>query len=241
MLPLLYHAHHSLHPEDLPFWQQLAAQHAGPILELGCGTGRVTLPLLQQGAAIIGLDADHAMLTCLAQLAAGSAPPIFQADMSAFHLAQRFGLVLLPCNTFSTLSAAQRQATAACVRQHLRQDGLFVVSIPNPALLAQLPRRSAMEWEDVFPHPADGEPVEVSSGWQRSEQAITFTWHYDHLLPDGRSERASVQATHTLQPADTYAAEMTAAGLQIVAQYGDYDHSPHESDSPYLILFSTLT
>jgi len=47
---------------DVPFWRRLAADARGPILELGCGTGRVTLPLARAGAAIVGIDRSAAML-----------------------------------------------------------------------------------------------------------------------------------------------------------------------------------
>src|SRR5512145_2850474 len=159
MFAPLYHAHHTLHPEDLPFLQGLAAQQNGPILELGCGTGRVLLPLHQQGFQVVGLDTSFEMLAYLNTLAEGKSLPVFQADMSAFHMAQSFALILLPCNTFSTLSAAQRHRTLLCARNHLQAGGIFAISLPNPALLAQLPRRSDMETEDVFPHPLGGEPV----------------------------------------------------------------------------------
>ena len=49
MLPSVYHAHHNRHLEDLPFWLDLAAQTGDPLLELGCGTGRVLIPLAQAG------------------------------------------------------------------------------------------------------------------------------------------------------------------------------------------------
>ena len=58
MFPQLYHAHHNRSLEDLPFWLELAAQAGDPILELGCGTGRVLIPLAQAGYHTIGLDND---------------------------------------------------------------------------------------------------------------------------------------------------------------------------------------
>ncbi|MFZ6026545.1 MAG: class I SAM-dependent methyltransferase [Chloroflexota bacterium] len=235
MFAPLYHAHHTLHSEDLPFWHALASQQGSPILELGCGTGRVFLPLYQQGFEIVGLDNNPAMLVYLKSLAGGAPVSVFQADMSAFHLAQTFALTILPCNTFSSLTFEQRRGTLACARRHLQAGGLLAISMPNPDLLAQLPQRSALETEDVFPHPGDGEPVEAASAWRRGKKQITFTWQYDHFLADGRTERLATQVTHTLQPIDAYCAEIEAAGLHIVDQYGDYDRSRHNVDSPYLI------
>jgi SAM-dependent methyltransferase len=125
MLPLLYHTHHNLHPEDIPFWLELAAESSAgifqsPILELGCGTGRVLVPLAQHGYTVYGLDHDFDMLLFLHQnlpARVASRVHIFQADFAALHLHQRFGLILMPCNTFSTLTSEVRQVTLESVRQ----------------------------------------------------------------------------------------------------------------------------
>jgi len=239
MFPSLYHAHHNLHPEDLPFWLDLARQQSGPLLELGCGTGRVLLPLLEAGFQAYGLDSDLEMLRFLRlSLPAGqqSEPPLFLADMAHFRLALHFPLILLPCNTLSTLSPAERLSTLVCVHAHLAPGGLFAASLPNPLVLAEMPRRGAEEIEETFPHPVSGDPVQVSSAWRRSAGHFTVTWHYDHLLPAGQVERLTAQAVHSLEPPEVYFAALEEAGLPAVAVYGDFDRSPYTSDSPYLIL-----
>ena len=83
MFPTLYHAHHGQYQEDLPFWLKLANQQGGPVLELGCGTGRVLLPLARGGFQTVGLDNDLEMLRFL-QAARGAdlqpAPLLFAAS-----------------------------------------------------------------------------------------------------------------------------------------------------------------
>jgi len=241
LLPLLYHAHHSLHTEDLPFWLDLADRTGSPILELGCGTGRVSLPLVQSGHSVVGLDLDRAMLETLQQ----NTPPsladrvhLLQADLTDFHLAAAFHLVLLPCNTYSTLIRDQRIAALACIREHLKKGGLFAVSLPNPTLLMRLPSHSSPEVEEIFPHPLDGEPVQVSSGWKRSGRSFLLSWHYDHLLPDGRVERLSAQVRHVLASTQTYLDEFAQAGLQVIETYGDFDRSVYVPESPSLIIIA---
>jgi SAM-dependent methyltransferase len=238
--PLLYHAHHSREMEDLPFWLELASRQGNPLLELGCGTGRVFLPIAQAGYEIYGLDSDPAMLAVLRKNAPNelrSVLHVFQADMSAFQLDERFALVLLPCNTLSTLAQPARLAMLQRVALHLRPGGLFAASLPNPALLRRLPASSDAELEDIFPHPIDGEPVQVSSAWLRQENLFSITWHYDHLLPDGRVERLSARAQHHLESNENYQAEINASGMKIKGIYGDFEWSAYdEASSPYLIL-----
>ena len=92
----------------------------------------------------LGLDIQHS-------------PELIEADITEFDLARQFPLIILPCNTFSTLSNDQRVRCLGCVRRHLRKGGIFAVSLPNPELLLRLPARSQPEMEDEFIHPADGQ------------------------------------------------------------------------------------
>ncbi len=163
-------------------------------------------------------------------------PAIFQADMAHFHLARRFPLIMLPCNTLSTLSQPTRAGMFECVAAHLSTGGRFVASLPNPVMLTDLPPQSESEVEDFFFSPLDGEPVQVSSAWERSNNHFVVTWHYDHLLPDGRVERSTVKIQHSLTPAQVYMDELRRAGLEVITLYGDFDLSSYTLDSPNLII-----
>lgn len=242
MLPTLYHTHHQLHSEDLPFWSELARRYTGPILELGCGTGRVLLPLAQTAPPVYGLDHDFSMLAFLNhQIPATlrSDIRIFLADFTNFRLSARFGLVLLPCNTYSTLVDSLRWAMAENVRRHLLPGGLFAFSLPNPELLKHLPAHGDAEVEEIFPHPITGEPVQVVSAWTRTRQHFIVDWHYDHLLPDGQIQRLSTRVQHMLLSVQEILDEIHAAGFSSTLCYGGYDESPYIAQSPNLIVLAS--
>lgn len=239
--PELYHAHHTRHPEDIPFWIELAQKHNGPVLELGCGTGRVLIPLAQVCSSTFGLDNDPDMLAFLRMSLPAtlhSRVNIWLGDLAAFHLAARFSLIALACNTFSTLSREKRQKMLAHVHHHLRPGGLFAASMPNPEYLARLPAIAESEVEEIFPHPFDGEPVQVSSSWERTGRTFSIHWNYDHLLPDGRVDRISAQARHHLESPQIYIKELTSAGFVTPLLLGDFDGAPYVGSSPYLILLA---
>lgn len=241
--PPLYHAHHSLYQEDLPFWLELAARQGNPVLELGCGTGRVLLPLAQAGYTVVGLDNDLEMLHFLrtrldAPLMA--APRLLAAELSAFRLGCRFPLIILPCNTWSTLSTATRQTALQRVRAHLLPGGLFAVSLPNPRLFFDLPARSEAEAEEQFEHPKSGSLVQVSSAWRRTKRFFIVRWIYDALLPDGTIQQLIAEVRHDLAPVQAYLEEMQAAGLHLEAVYGDFDRSPYTPESASLILVAGI-
>jgi len=240
--PALYHAHHSLDQEDLPFWLELASQADGTVLELGCGTGRILLPLAVQGHLVFGLDNNLEMLRfCAARFAAVQATParLLQADMRCYHFDAQFGLILLPCNTLSTLSDPDLHSMLACTARHLKPGAVFAASVPNPNLLARLPRHSAAEMEEIFPHPVDGEPVQVSSAWERSEQFFSVSWYYDHLLPDGKVERMQAVVRHHLLPTSAYLEMLNSAGFRSIKQYGDFTKAPFRKKSPQLIIIAS--
>jgi len=241
MFPQLYHAHHNRYLEDIPFWLELANQHGDPVLELGCGTGRVLLPLARAGHRVIGLDNNLSMLHFLRshlEATLQPAPEVFVADRAAFRLAVRFPLIILTCNTFSTLPAEIRRVTLQCVRLHLKPGGLFATSVPNPRLLLDLPARSDAEVEDEFTNPLTGNPVQVSSAWRRTKTHFMVTWYYDHLFPDGALQRLKAEVRHELASAQVYLDDICAASLDIEAVYGDFDHSAYAPQSPYLLIIA---
>ena len=241
MFPSLYHAHHSLHSEDIPFWLDLSRKYPSPLLELGCGTGRLLIPIANEGKTIIGLDNDLDMLRELYTNRVGSPharPAVVQADFSAFRFAINFNLIFLACNTYSTINPDSRPAFLRLIRDHLSPEGLFVTSMPNPLLMKQLPRHADPEVEDVFQHPVDGEPVQVSSGWDRDQDSLTIHWHYDHLFSDGRVERLSVPVKHYLSSPEQHHQEFAAAGFSELSCLGDYDNSAFFPRSPQLILLA---
>lgn len=235
----LYHAHHHAFREDLPFWSHLAEQCGGPLLELGCGTGRVLLPLAEAGHQVFGLDWDAGMLAVLRH----RLPPrlkdrvyIWQSDLGDFSISVRFTLVLLTCNTLSTLGADTRRRMYASLARQMSPGGLFAASRPNPAALRRLRFQGEAEIEAYFPHPLSGEPVQASSAWERSRQEFILRWHYDQLFPSGKVERMTLETRHDLNPLEVYRGELQAAGFELVETWGDFDRSPYGPESPNLIV-----
>lgn len=127
-----------------------------------------------------------------------------------------------------------------CVSRHLRPDGIFAASLPNSGLLKRLPLTGVPEVEDIFPHPSDGQPVQVSSAWRHSSSIFTVYWYYDHLLPDGQVQRLEALARHHLLPTQLYLDELQQAGFKSIQTYGDFDRSSFDEDSPYFIFVAKI-
>ena len=239
--PVMFHLHHMKDAEDLPFWQSLAERMGEPILELGCGTGRLLIPLTEGGHQVIGLDINFAALVYLNNSLRSTSldqVQVFQSNIDQFHLKSKFSLIFLACNTLSTLSSVTRAHTFRRIHDHLHPDGVFAASFPNPVYLHELPDQSEVEIEETLIHPASGNPLQVSSNWQRSGTKISFYWHYDQLFPDGQVMRDTVETEHYLTSLDEYIAEMKSEKLQPIEIFGDYDHSRYDLSSPYAIIIA---
>jgi SAM-dependent methyltransferase len=132
---------------DLPIWEQLAAENDGPILELGCGTGRVVMHLAAStGKLVIGVDSDDALVAALWERARGTSGDAEIGDVRGFDLHFEFQLVLAPMQLIQLLEGrADRICCLSCVADHLLPGGraafAIVDEMPAPAADAgpQLP------------------------------------------------------------------------------------------------------
>lgn len=116
--------------EDLPLWRTLAAEAGGPVLDIGAGTGRVTLELAAHGAVVVAVDVDAALLDALAHRAAGLSVETVVADARQLALGRRFALVLAPMQTLQLLGGQRGRAEfLARALAHLEPGGLLAAAL----------------------------------------------------------------------------------------------------------------
>jgi SAM-dependent methyltransferase len=131
--PVIYDAENRNFEPDGPFYLALAEKVGGPALELGCGTGRITIPLGQQGLEMTGLDIAPAMLARAQQKAGPLSIRWVEADMRAFQLERQFRLICATGGAFQLLLTRPDQEMALTrVREHLTPDGYFAIDVPVP-------------------------------------------------------------------------------------------------------------
>jgi SAM-dependent methyltransferase len=118
--------------EDLSLWHALAGVSGGPVLDIGAGTGRVTLDLAAQGIPMVALDADAALLEALQRRGAGLPVETVVADARAFALGRRFPLVLVPMQTLQLFGgSAGRAAFLRRALAHLEPGGLLAAALAD--------------------------------------------------------------------------------------------------------------
>ena len=120
---------------DLELWRVLADTAHGPLLDLGCGTGRVALDLAARGREVTGIDSDAALIETLRDRARARELDVRAAvaDARSFDLGTTFALVISPMQVVQLLGGPDGRAEMlASVRRHLEPGGLFAAALANP-------------------------------------------------------------------------------------------------------------
>jgi SAM-dependent methyltransferase len=240
--PRYFEAQYAQYTEDIPFWLELARACRGPVLELGCGYGRVLRALASAGIPVVGIDNDPGMLVrAAAHISADFSHlvSLHQGDIRDYMLGRFFPLVISPCNTFAFLPDDEFQQAAACAARHLHRDGRLVLDLPaqseEKAKLTDDPQLCS-----AFNDLEDGNPVQVSSLERADGPLVHVTWLYDELFPDGRVERTEIPVTYHLRGRDALSGLLSSAGFVSTDFFADFQWSPYERGSPRIIASASV-
>jgi SAM-dependent methyltransferase len=234
--------------QDVAFFVEAALESGGPVLEVGCGTGRVLIPTARAGVTITGLDlSPHMLDVCRGRLIAEPEEVRFrvklvEGDMRQFELAQSFCLVTLPFRPFQHLTTVEEQlACLGCIHRHLAEGGRLILDIFNPMLeaLVQTNFGEEVSEEPEFSMPDGRKATRRHKIVSRdmSNQIINVELIYYVTHPDGRQERL-VQA-FPMRYLFRFEAEhlMARSGFEMEQLYADYDKSPYGSKYPGELIF----
>jgi SAM-dependent methyltransferase len=234
--------------EDVTFFVEAAQTYGGPVLEVGCGTGRVLIPTARAGISIYGIDLSPYMLdVCERRL---EQEPIEvqhhvqldQADMRDFDLGQTFKLITIPFRPFQHLIEVKDQiACLRCIRHHLADDGRVILDLFNPSLTFLARELTGEEQDDgpAFTMP-DGRHVQRRSRVVKRDvfkqyQDVELIYYVTH--PDGRTERQL--HAFPMRYLFRYEVEhlLARCGFEVDALYADYNKSPYGSKNPGELIF----
>jgi ubiquinone/menaquinone biosynthesis C-methylase UbiE len=228
---------------DIPFWINQATRNSGPVLELGCGTGRATWEIANAGCPIVGIDLSLAMLKIAdskrARYPEAASVILKQADMRDFSLGVKFNTIILPGRTFefSLTTADQIKTITSCLR-HLNEKGnivIFTMGAPDlstPAKIEYLTK--------VVQNPNTGNNCRL---YQKNEidyakQISSVTQRLEEISVSGDVVRewrfpAVKYRWSQMSQLDSLADELH---LKIVARFSDWLRRPYRSGDSFMIV-----
>jgi len=229
---------------DVAFYTEQALAGGGPVLEIGCGTGRLTIPLARAGVEVWAVDVSEAMLGQLRAKLAAETPDVrarvhaARQDASALDLPGGGArLAILPFNVLMLIPEADpERRTQEAVARHLAPGGAFALDVMNPAVLPweadptpvqSRPRRNPLTGNPYIRHAqasaVDARGVQRIAGW------------YDELLPDDAIRTTRFAFDWRMIGRAEILSMLHGAGLAVDRLAGDFDGAPWTEESSRIV------
>ena len=227
--------------DDIPFYVALAKEAAASghsLLELGCGTGRVTIPIAQAGVQIVGLDSSSEMLA-VAEAKAKGLQNIrwLHGDMADFAIEPRFGVVIIPFRSFLLLlTVAEQKSCLKRIHEHLLDGGRLALNFFNPdlAMIASWNTTKRGLWQREVLN--SGRELWATRRYLTAGQELEETDTYVTLSDQG-AVIARVERNLRLRYVFRYEMEhlLALTGFEVEALYGWFDGRPFDDASSEMV------
>ena len=238
---------------DVDYYVGQAKEAGGPVLELGAGTGRVTLALARAGVSVHALDAHCGMLGVLrrklSELPGDTQDrvTIVEADMRTFRLAERFALAIAPFRAvLHNLTDDDLLACFSRVREHLREGGRFAFNVFHPSIEVMArhvgPLTGVWRWVGTFDRPDGGWVVRSEANrFDTPARRIHSLHRYEEFDGEGVLQRTTV---HNLELTYLYPPDirrlLERAGFSSVTISGGFRGAPFRNDMDELVVEAVL-
>ena len=233
--------------DDVPFYVEEAVDSGGPVLELGSGTGRITLPIARSGVEIVGLESSTEMLKVARAkseaLQADGRITWTHGDMRDFSLSREFALVIIPFRGFlSLLSVEEQRGCLSRIRSHLAPGGrlVFDVFVPDLGMLTD-DASTPFHYMDV-PHPETGRRLVIwhQNRFDNHSQINSARTIMDEVDSEGEVVRRlyrdfQIRYVHRFEAQHL----LELSGFRVEALYGDFERSLFDETSEEMVWIAT--
>jgi 2-polyprenyl-3-methyl-5-hydroxy-6-metoxy-1,4-benzoquinol methylase len=227
----------------IAFYCDLAKTVGGPVLEIACGSGLVTLPVAAQGLEVTGLDLAHPMLEHARKKADAQDLKVHwvEADARSFDLGMKYRFIFLTGNAFQAfLRREDQEALFASVKRHLTPEGLFAFETCNPSG-HDLTNQPEEEFEYGYLS-VEGHQVSVSFTQLYDPIVQIMYWtSYRRWNDGGRDHQKETHIACRFTHPQELEALLHYNGFQIVQQFGDWSKEPLSASSPSIISICRLS
>ena len=225
--------------EDLAAYELLSERFGGPVLDVGCGTGRVALYLAEQGFTVTGIEASATMLDRVRAKPGIERVKVVEGSIAEAKIDDSFGLAMLAFSTFQHFHTQEEQVKALTnIAWHLRPGGGVALDLSNPVHFFRTDDVPALVHERTFPDPDSGQPVMQQSivRADRAAQILHITWVYDRIEVGGSITRTVCEMPLRCYTAPEIRLLLERVGFSPVEFYGTYDFDPFDEHSPRLFV-----
>ena len=240
---------HSSLTADLPFILKLAQENGGPILDLGCGTGRLLFPLAQAGFPVVGVDNSPLMLAVANKRLAAQPEEVralvtlWKKDMRSLvqdHTETKFTLALFSFNTLLHMREGEILGLLKRIAGLLTSGGKIFIDLENPFLLAEIVDQNEAVFETSFMDAVTSKRVEQwsQSSLDSNTQTLTVTWQFRTQEKEPGTTIVEI-VYHYLYP-HQIALLLQLAGFRLLQISGNYEGEPFQEDSERLLLLADL-
>ena len=234
---------------DIEWYRRKAVESGGPVLEMGAGTGRITIPIAEAGVGVTALDLDAGMLDALRRKAAllpadtKRRISIHQGDMRSFAVDERFALVIIPFRAFlHNLTRDDQLAALKRAHSHLRSGGSLALNVFHPSLEYMAANAGALagvwRWRATRKL-SDGGFVVYSecSRYKTVAQRLESMLRTEEFASDGSLRRTNMMHLELayLYPRDI-ASLLDEAGFEPPRISGDFHGRAFERDGDELVV-----
>lgn len=227
--------------KNISFWIQMTKKYCAigsRILELACGTGRITIPLVREGFNAVGMDNSESMLNLARKKSLGLANVEFkEGNIENFESGSKFSMIFLAEDGFGQLTTIEQiESCLACVKDSLEPNGIFIIDVlnPNANYLSCLWSLSNRDISAVFDDPNGDGIVTVARSRVYSFISQTVTMKLFFNLPSCKQEIVEEHTLRIFFPMEVEAL-LKYNGFTIKEKVGDYDMNPFRATSPQQI------
>jgi ubiquinone/menaquinone biosynthesis C-methylase UbiE len=217
--------------KSIPFYLDQAKKYGSPVLELACGTGRITIPIAQNGLLIVGLDFSKIMLEQAKKKSEDINVEIewIESDMTNFSLKRKFSTIIMPGAALNWVIENQDiENCLTCIKNHLNKNGRFIFDVFNPNLEILTRDPSKRYDRDEYPNPEGKGTVSISESncYDKVKQINQLTTYY---------KINNEEIVKKLKLRMFFPKELDMLlhynGFKIDQKYGSFDEEPFNSDS----------
>lgn len=228
--------------DDYPFYRFLIEANPGPVLDLGCGTGRILSRLARDGIEVAGVDSSVEMLEiCRSKLSSsGLDASLLHGDIRNFEMGSKFDSILIPGFTFQLLLESRdiEACLDRCLR-HLKPSGQLVLPSYFPwEMLDSGLASKPLELKRESERDDNGERFVAWQGWEvdRFKQLLHLSNRFQHIDAKGRitTEEDRLMTLRWHLPYEMQM-KLQERGFGDISIYGDFTFDPPESDSESII------